>query len=44
MIMDPSITGINLQDLNMLNVGKFKCATAVFDKPIVATVRNAMNK
>jgi hypothetical protein len=42
-IMDPIITGMSLHDLNILNVGKFKYATAVFERPIVATVRNAIN-
>ncbi len=38
------MTGINLHDLNILKVGKFKKATALFDRPSVDTVKNAIKK
>ena len=38
------IPGISLQDLNILNVGKFKYATDELLRPSVATVKKAIKK
>ncbi len=40
--MEPIITGISLHDLNILNVGKFRYATAELLRPRVATVKKAI--